>query len=99
MAKVADVKLTWRKSPSSDITGIKVVVTNNGVETTTEGGPEVQELMVIVNASGSLSFKVVSLDSEGNEAVSETYTFSLGDLEAPLPATDLFHEIVAVRDV
>lgn len=98
MPKVADVRLGWTKSPSADVSKVQVVVTNNGTESTVEGGPEVEELMVVVQPLGAVQFKVVTFDSEGNQATSETYAFTLGDLEAPLPATGLFHEVVGVRD-
>ncbi len=98
MAKVADVRLSWVKSPTIDVTKVQVVVTNDGTETTTEFGPEVQELVIVVKASTTVQFKVVVTDSEGQVATSSTYTFTLGDLEAPLPATDLKHTILAVRD-
>jgi hypothetical protein len=100
MAKrVADVKLSWAKSPSADVSGVKVVVTNDGSETTTDFGPEVEELLIVVAATKSVQFKVVVTDSEGLTATSETYTFTLGDLEAPQPATNLRHEVVAIREV
>lgn len=99
MAKVADVKLSWVKSPSADVAKVQVVVTNDGTESTADFGPEVQELVVVVNASKSVQFKVIVTDSEGLQATSETYTFTLGDLESPQPATGLLHEVVGVRDV
>lgn len=97
--KVADVKLGWTKSPSADVSKIQIVVINDGVTTTSEGGPEVESLQIVVQASKAVQFKVVTFDSEGLQSTSETYTFTLGDLEAPLPATSLFHEVVGVRDV
>lgn len=97
--KVADVKLRWTKSPSADVAGIEVVVTKDGTTMVTAGGPEVQELMIVVEASKSVQFKVITTDSEGLVTESATYSFTLGDLEAPQPATGLAHEIVAVRDV
>jgi hypothetical protein len=97
--KVADVKLSWSKSPSSDVKGVKIVVTKDGVDTVTEGGPEVESLMIVVEASKSVQFKVITLDSEGLTATSDVYSFSLGDLEAPQPATSLMHEVVGIRDV
>lgn len=99
MAKVADVRLGWTKSPSADVEKVQIVVTNAGTETTTELGPEVEEFMIVVQASSAVQFKVVTFDSEGNQATSAVYDFTLGDLEDPLPATDLFHEVVGVRDV
>lgn len=99
MAKVADVMLSWTKSPSADVNKVSVVVNNNGTETTVDFGPEVESFAIVVSASASVNFKVVVTDSEGQTATSTTYGFVLGDLEAPLPATNLSHEVIAVRDV
>lgn len=98
MGKVADVRLSWTKSPSADVAKVQVFVTNNGTETMVEGGAEVEQIMTVVQASAAVQFKIVTFDTEGNQATSEVYSFTLGDLIAPLPATNLGHEVVAVRD-
>lgn len=95
---VGVIKLSWKKSPSLDIERVNIVVNNDGTETTTEVGPEVQDFMIEVGANKTCSFKIVSFDTEGKQATSESYTFTLGDLVDPLPATDLSHEVVSVRD-
>ena len=99
MARVADVKLTWRRSPSLDISRVEVRVNNNGQETTAQVGPEVESYVVEVRARSAVSFTVTVYDAEGGQATSATYSFLLHDLEAPLPATDLSHEVLGVRDV
>jgi hypothetical protein len=99
MAKIADVKLGWIKSPSADVHHAQVVTTINGSETTVEVGPEVEEIQIEVQASSSVQFRVVTFDNEGNQSTSEVYSFSLGDLEAPVPASNLFHQGLAVREV
>ncbi len=99
MAKVADIRLGWKKSASADIKAVKLVVTNDGTETTFDLGPEVEEFKVVVSASKNCHFQVITFDSEGLSATSEVYSFTLGDLEAPLPATGLFHEVLGIRDV
>lgn len=99
MSKVADIRLFWTPSPSTDIVKRRVVVTTDGeVTTDMEVGLEVVELMVVVNANSSVLFKTILTDSEGKEVVSVEYFFRLGDLIDPLPDTDLGHEIVAIRD-
>jgi hypothetical protein len=98
MAKVADVKLTWVKSPSLDVAKQKVITTVDGTVTEIELAPVAEELMIVVQANSSVQFRIETFDAEGNVATSETHSFTLGDLEAPLPATDLGHEVVAVRD-
>lgn len=97
--KVADIKLTWKKSVSADVAKVKLYVTIAGQTTTTEFGPEVEEAMTEVKAMQSCQFRVESIDSEGLMSLSMVHDFTLGDLEAPAPATDLDHMIVGIRDV
>jgi len=99
VARVADVKLTWVRSPSADITTRNVEITVNGQTTTVSLGPEVSDYTIEVSARSTVQFRTTVYDSEGNEASSETYTFTIGDLEAPVPDTGLFHEVVGTRDV
>jgi hypothetical protein len=98
--KVADVKLSWVASVSTDVVkNILSVSIDGGEPTVSELTPEVVSAVIEVNAESSVVFSVTTVDREGMEAVSETYTFTLGDLVAPQPVTGLFHEVVAVRDV
>lgn len=98
MAKIASVRHFWTKSPSADVTKVVAVLTINGNETRTEYGPEVEEFVTDVNAGSSVSYLIETYDGEGKVATSETYTYNLGDLVDPLPATLLGHEVVGVRD-
>lgn len=97
--KVADVKLSWSKSPSADVSKVQVVLVNDGVTTKTDFGPEVESYQIVVQARKSVQYSVITIDSEGLQATSVLYTFTLGDLENPLPATNLTHEVVGIRDV
>lgn len=100
MGKVADVKLGWTPSVSADVVKQVAKVSIDGAEPTVfEVGPEVNSVAIEVKAVSSVLFFVESTDGENNTVVSESYTFTIGDLEAPQPATNLFHEVVAVRDV
>jgi hypothetical protein len=99
MAKVADVRLTWSKSPSLDITSQVIVLSVDGGQTEIEVDKAIESYTLEVQANQTVTFSISSFDSEGNVAASESHTFQLGDLELPLPATGLFHEVVAVRDV
>jgi hypothetical protein len=99
MSKVADVKLGWSPSVSADVVSQVVHFTVDGNPREVTLTREVAELMIEVKASTGVQFFVTSLDSEGQESSSEVYTFVLGDLEPPIPATGLFHEVVAVRDL
>lgn len=100
MSKVASVVLGWKRSVSSDVVSQSIVITINGnSDTSIEVGAEVESYQLEVEAKSSVSFAIKSFDSEGKVSTSEVYSFTLGDLEAPLPATNLFHEIVGVRDV
>lgn len=98
MAKVATVRLLWTKSPSADIVKQEVATRINGNETTVQLDPAAESFTIEVQALGTVSFSIKSFDNESNVATSETYTFTLGDLETPLPATNLGHEVVAVHD-
>ncbi len=97
--KIADIKLGWTKSASADVSRVEVVVTKDGTSTTTEVGPEVESFQIEVEAMGAASFTVITYDSEGLQATSDLYSFTLGDLTAPQPATSLFHTVLGVRDV
>lgn len=96
--KIAMVRLSWTKSPSMDIDRVELRVVINGNETLTTFGNEIEEFVTEINANSNVSFSLKVFDSEGKEASSETYTFGLGDLENPLPPTNLFHEVLSVRD-
>lgn len=100
MGKVADVKLSWSPSVSAGVLKQVAKVAIDGAEPTTfEVGPEVESVVVEVKASSNVVFWVETTDDENLTSVSEQYTFQIKDLEAPLPATNLFHEILGVRDV
>jgi hypothetical protein len=101
---VADVKLKWSPSPSGDITKQVVEVVIDGTPALeSEVSPEITNIIVEVKASQSVIFRVhttgKAVNGEDKTVVSEQYTFQVGDLEDPLPAFGLGHEVVAVRDV
>lgn len=98
MSKIANVKLSWKKSVSADVQKVVLTVSNNGTDSTVELGPEVEEFVIQVAASGSCHFSLTVTDSEGLTSTSAVYDFTLGDLEAPQPPTDLFHEVLSVVD-
>ena len=99
MPKVADVQLSWNRSPSADVTAQRIEVTTNGGLVTADLGKEVDSYLIQVPANGTVQFKVIVLDDDGNAVESSLYTFSIGDLVAPLPATELTHKVISVRDV
>lgn len=99
MAKIAVVKHTWTKSPSSDVTKVVAVLTIDGATTRTEYGPEVESFTVDVNAGSTVSFLIETYDGEGHMTASESHYYVLPDMVAPLPATNLAHEILSIRDV
>ena len=99
MKKVADVRLGWKKSPSADVSEVQVTLVKNGSTSTVKFGPEVEEYVVTLEAGAAVRFQVVVKDDEGLVSESEVHDFTLGNLEKPAPATDLFHEILAIREV
>lgn len=97
--RVADVKLKWKRSVSADVALQIVKVIIDGVETlSSELPPELESVSITVKASQNVQFSVTTRDDEGQETVSEVYTFQVGNLDAPAPATELGHEIVGIRE-
>ena len=95
--KIATVKISWTRSPSADVTSRMIEINKNGEVTALDLPPEVGEYVLDVEAGGAVSVKTTVFDSEGNEATSDTYSFVLGDLTAPVPDSNFSHEILAVR--
>lgn len=99
MAKTASVKLTWVRSPSPDAKRQIITVNRAGVAIfTSEVGPEVEQVMVQIPASSPVDYSVVTVDEDGLVAPSAPHTFTIGDLENPLPATNLDHLVVGIVD-
>ena len=99
MSKVADVKLSWKRSVSTDLQSRQITVTVNGTETKYTVGPEVESYQITVNAGSNISFFTTVFDIEGKQVSSETASFQFGDLEDPQPDTLLGIEVVGVREV
>lgn len=99
MGKVADIRLGWKKSASADVVRVKIVTRIDGMESNVETeNPDVQEIRVTARPGSALQFQVFVTDSEGNTTPSTIYDHVFGDFEAPQPATDLFHEVLAIRE-
>lgn len=98
MAKIATVKLTWLRSPSSDAASVEIRTTVNGNTTTIEGPITQESFTLECEPNSSVTFSVITFDSEGLATESESHSFVLGDLDAPLPATALNHEIVSIHE-
>lgn len=96
--KSARIRFTWKKSPSSDITSTTVVLTTNENVQLTELGPEIGQFDVVIKSNSDVKLQIKSTDSEGNEVMSSELSFHLGDLELPLPATELAYTILEVID-
>lgn len=99
MPKVADVRILWKKSVSTDVSRQKLNLTIDGQATNVDLGPEVQEYLLTVKAGGVVHFDITTFDKDGLQSVSLGFDFTLSDLEPPQPATDLGFEITGVRDV
>ena len=101
MGKVADLKLSWLRSPSPDnkIGRVELAITQNGAVTTQEIGKDVQEFAITVKTNTSFSYKVLTYDNDTNQVVTSlSADINIGDLELPLPASGLQIEILAIRD-
>lgn len=98
--KVADCRFSWKKSVSTDVSKVTILLNTNGVEQETElPGADLESFDMTFNANASGTFAVKTFDGEGNVTVSQSISWSVGNLEAPAPATDLAFQILAVRDV
>lgn len=102
MAKIAVIRFKWTRSASPlDAVGrVEVALTVNGNTTTVEVPKEAEEYVSEVRASSSVQFRVDTYDADDDQAVvsSEVHRFQLGNLEGVLPATNVSHEIIEVRD-
>jgi len=94
----ANVKLSYDPSPSTDVAKAIVNLNIGGLESTIEVAGTVSEVMVVIAASTSCHWSVTTFDTDGNQVESVVDSFTVGDLTAPLPATNLRHEIVSVFD-
>lgn len=97
--KVADVNLFWTRSVSDKVLSQTVIVTVDGEEKIhSTVPPEIETVSIRVKALQTVQFKVLTEDEDG-VTESELYTFRTSNLDAPLPATNLGHTVVAIRDV
>ena|SRR5215218_5266843 len=96
--KIATVKFEWDDSVSTDIETVEFVLIIAGTEQSTIIDRGVKEFVVDINANTSGTFKIIYTDKEGLVAVSMVATFTIGDLEKPLPATNLRWSIIGVHD-
>jgi hypothetical protein len=99
MGKVADIKLKWKRSASADAKRAVLTVNNDGDTSTVDIPIEQEEFLLVVKANKSFGFSIETFDDEGLSSNSLSYSSTLGDLTAPQPATELGHEVVAIRDV
>jgi hypothetical protein len=95
--KVADLLISWTKSPSV-IVSRDIVVTIDGTNTTYNVGPEVNNFAISASANSSISVFTTVKDALGQTVSSETATFQVPDLTAPLPDTDVAVAITGTHD-
>lgn len=101
MRKVADSRFSWSKSPTSGIVRAEFVLAIDGMSTTVVEleTPERESYDVTLEAKSNGTFSIKSYKADGQVATSEQWTFNVGDLEAPLPATNGAFTILNVREV
>lgn len=101
MKRVADLEISFPKSPSLDIEKYRIEVTL-GEQPTFQlllGRDDEPTRQITVDANTSGKVRVVAVDSEGLEAASADVPFSVGALDNPLPPGDPLVRIVAVREI
>lgn len=99
--KVAEVRLFWQQSVSTDVIAQFVNVTvANGEDVTVseyELPPTVGELLVTVPALSGVNVAITVADATFTSPV-VSYDFQVGDLVAPQPVGFISHEIVRIYD-
>lgn len=97
--KNAKVTLSWVKSVSSDVVNQVVVVAVNGVDIFLANlAPDVQSVEIGTFAQGSvLTGTHTVADGSGNTAVANLPSFTVPDLESPVPATGFSWSYVVVE--
>lgn len=98
--KNADVTLSWVKSVSTDVVNQHLDVVVNGVST---GGvnlaPDIESLRVGIFAAGTvLTGTHTVADAAGNTAVVNLPSFTVPDLDNPMPATGFNWSYVVVEE-
>lgn len=91
----AKVKLSWKRSISSNVKKRVVNLEVDGVSQSIEVGTEDTELVYLANPNTTLVFRTVVTSTLGVEATSEPLTFPVGDFSIA-PDTDLAAEVVEV---
>jgi len=97
--KQATIRFYWSRSASGDVTAQRLEVTKDGVKSVFDLPAELEEFVTEVNAKASVLFRVTAIDGDGNEGPSDTFDFTLSDLTAPLPLTNLGFEVLAINDL
>ncbi len=95
---LAKIRLFWKRSVTSGPLTRKLTVSNNGETIVVELPIELEEYQIEVKAFGVVVFSTEVTDDEGMVTSSATFSFTLGDLTAPQPDTDLGFEILEIVD-
>lgn len=96
---MATVKLGWKASVSTDVVKRVLTLAIDGQdEQKIELDAGTVEYTITVQASSSVHFRTTVFDAEGMSTDSVIYDFVIGDLTAPQPDTDLYHEIIGISD-
>lgn len=98
MGKRVNVTFKWTPSPSTDLVKRILTIQINDDVQTIELPPTAVETIAKVPAGANVSFHTQVIDNEGLEGTSVNTTFTVGDLVAPLPDTDLTFEFGTVED-
>lgn len=92
----ARVKLFWTLSPSPDVAKREIEVSTAAGTIVAEVPLGVNEFLYTAESDSTLVFKTRVYDSANNVAESQSFTFVVPDLEAPLPDTELGATILEV---
>lgn len=97
MAVVADVKFSWVGSPSSDVVSQTARLSKASGEVVVEQVLDVSVTeVVLVGLEQKTDYVFTVVVTDGTQDAASSIQLNLGDLEAPLPASDLTYSVVSV---
>jgi hypothetical protein len=100
--KAAQVRIGWTKSPSQNIT-------RTVVEYQLDGGPvvkleqsnDIEEFVVEMRANSTISVVITTykLVGDDEQSASASWSFTVGDLELPLPVSGFYADVLSTYDL
>lgn len=98
--KLADIKVSWTPSVSTDVVEVKVILNNLKSNTVTEVDlPKEAISHIFTGLNEKTSYLVTVRLTDGTNEVDTSVQIDVPDLEKPQPVSNLNFEIVDVYDL